>query len=99
MWSIGQRLTAAFKVPSNQNTRLHEWFDLYGQRATYSSLIRLAVKFSPIRLAVKFSNSMRPTKQKVCPHGLEQAWGTCGPREHLIWHLSDFLLLKLEHDI
>jgi len=30
---------------------------------------------------------------------LEQGWGTCAPREHLIWPASEFSLPKLEYNI
>ena len=29
---------------------------------------------------------------------LNQGWGTCGPREFLIWPASEFCLPKLEHN-
>jgi len=30
---------------------------------------------------------------------LHQGWGTCGPREHLIWPASNFAVPKIEHNI
>jgi len=32
-------------------------------------------------------------------HALMQGWGTCGPREHLLWPASEFLLPKLQYKI
>jgi len=32
-------------------------------------------------------------------YSIEQGWGTCGPREHLIWPAPEFPLPKLEHNI
>ena len=32
-------------------------------------------------------------------YDIEQGWGACGSREHLIWPASEFSLPKLEHNI
>jgi len=43
--------------------------------------------------------TMGPAPSMMVRIALKQGWGACGPREHLKWPSSEFLLSKKEHSI